>query len=163
MTALYERLTTTRGEYGSIADCQGGRQGESQDERETEVMRNRARLPVPVYSIRSVFVIQKSIPYSRIRPIQWQQYSQPINQSQAHAQAAQPIRNSIDQSSLALQHGHDLLQALFPELGRDAAASLFPLLALPLLVQPLDGAVGLLDEVLLHVVDLCEAGRERAF
>jgi hypothetical protein len=88
---------------------------------------------------------------------------QSTNQSQAHAQAAQPIRNGIDQSSLALQHGHDLLQALFPELGRDAAASLFPLLALPLLVQPLDGAVGLLDEVLLHVVDFRESGRERAF
>ena len=42
MTALYERLTTTRGKYGSIADCQGGRQGESQDERQRSCETERA-------------------------------------------------------------------------------------------------------------------------
>jgi hypothetical protein len=82
--------------------------------------------------------------------------------SQSHTQAAQPIRDGIHKSSLALQHSHDLLQALFPKLSRNAAASLFPLFAL-LFIQALNGAIRLLDEVLLHVVDLCEAGRERAF
>jgi hypothetical protein len=90
---------------------------------------------------------------------------QSINQSQSqpHPQPPQPIRNGIHKSSLALQHSHDLLQALFPEFSRDASASLFTLLAFPLLGKALHGAIRLLDESLLHVVDFCEAGRERAF
>jgi hypothetical protein len=111
----------------------------------------------------------KSIPYSRsIQSSNGSTFQKPpssINQSQSqpHPQPSQPIRNGIHKSSLALQHSHDLLQALFPELSRDASASLFPLLAFPLLGKALHGAIRLLDEVLLHVVDFRESGRERAF
>jgi hypothetical protein len=81
---------------------------------------------------------------------------------QAHAQTPQPLRHSIDQSSLTVQQSHDLLQALPSELRTHATASLFPLLPF-LLAQALDGPIGLLDKLFLQVVDFAEASRESAF